>query len=154
DGFFEAPGVALANRRLSIVGLADGQQPISNESRTINVVFNGEFFDYIEKREELRGQGHVFRTSTDTELLPHLWEQYGEAMSEHLKGPFAFGPFDGAKRELVLGRDRIGIVPLFYTVVRDGGGEWLLFASEMKALFASRMVRAEPDRKGLNGIFT
>src|SRR3954468_8829560 len=74
DGFFEGPGVGFANRRLSIVGLADGRQPISNEDRTVNVVFNGELFDYVEKRDELRSQGHVFRTSTDTELIPHLWE--------------------------------------------------------------------------------
>src|SRR6266550_3536168 len=77
DGFLESPGLELANRRLSIVGLADGKQPITNEDRTVWTVFNGEFFDYPEKRKELEGR-HTFRTHTDTELLPHLWEEYRE----------------------------------------------------------------------------
>lgn len=154
DGFFEADGVHLANRRLSIVGLADGRQPISNEARTAHVVFNGELFDYVEKREELRGLGHTFRTSTDTELVPHLWEQHGERMFDHLRGQFALALYDQPARRLVLARDRIGIVPLFYTTVRDGGGAWLLFASEIKALLVSGLVRAEPDLHGINGIFT
>lgn len=154
DGFFEADGVALANRRLSIIGLADGKQPLHNETGTVNVVLNGELFEYIEKRAELQGQGHVFRTSTDTEIVPHLWEQYGDGFFEHLHGQFAFALYDSAARRLILARDRIGIVPLFWTIVRDGGGEWLLFASEVKTLFVSGMVKAEPDVCGLNGIFT
>ena len=89
DGYFYAPGVGMANRRLSIVGLADGKQPIYNEDRSVVVVFNGEFFDYPEKRALLEASGHRFRTSCDTEILVHLWEQYGEGMLEHLKGQFA-----------------------------------------------------------------
>jgi asparagine synthase (glutamine-hydrolysing) len=154
DGFFEAEGVSLANRRLSIVGLADGKQPVSNESGTAKVVINGELFDYVEKRAELKAQGHVFRTSTDSEIVPHLWEQYGEGMFDHLRGQFAFALYDAPTRRLILARDRIGIVPLFWAVVRDGGGEWLLFASEIKALLVSGMVKAEADPLGLNGIFT
>jgi len=154
DGFYETDGIAFANRRLSIVGLADGRQPISNESRTVHTVFNGELFDYIEQREELRGQGHVFRTSTDTELVPHLWEQHGEGFFDRLRGQFALALHDGPSRTVILARDRIGIVPLFYAVARDAGGEWLVFGSEIKAILASGMVRAEPDRMGLNGVFT
>jgi asparagine synthase (glutamine-hydrolysing) len=154
DGFFEADGIAFANRRLSIVGLADGRQPISNESRTVHTVFNGELFDYVEQREELRRQGHVFRTSTDTELVPHLWEQYGEGFFDQLRGQFALALHDGPSRTVILARDRIGIVPLFYAVTRDAGGEWLVFGSEIKAILASGMVKAEPDRMGLNGVFT
>jgi asparagine synthase (glutamine-hydrolysing) len=154
DGFYETDGLGMANRRLSIVGLFDGKQPIANEERSIEVVFNGEFFDYVEKREALKGLGHSFRTSTDSEILPHLWEQYGLAFFEHLRGQFAFALYDSKQREVILARDRIGIVPLFYTVQRDASGEWLLFASEIKALLASGMVRAEPDVFGINGVFT
>src|SRR6185295_13248323 len=90
DGFFARPGVALANRRLSIVGLADGRQPIFNEDRSVAVVFNGELFDYPEVRANLIARGHQFRTHCDTELLPHLWEDFGEGMLEKLRGQFAF----------------------------------------------------------------
>jgi asparagine synthase (glutamine-hydrolysing) len=154
DGFFESDGVALANRRLSIIGLADGQQPLHNENRTVHVVMNGELFDYIEQREVLKSQGHQFRTSTDTEIVPHLYEQHGANFLDHVHGQFAICVYDEPKKTLILARDRIGIVPLFFTTVRDGGGEWLLFASEIKALFASGMVQPAVDHAGLNGIFT
>ena len=154
DGFFEAEGVSLASRRLSIIGVVDGKQPITNESGSAQMVANGELFDYVEKRAELKAQGHVFRTSTDVEIVPHLWEQYGEGMFDHIRGQFAFALYDAPTRRIILARDRIGIIPLFWTLVRDGGGEWLLFASEIKALLVSGMVKAEADPKGLNGIFT
>src|SRR5262245_12491899 len=154
DGFLERPGLHLASRRLSIVGLADGKQPIANEDRTVFTVFNGELFNYSDKRPELEGKGHVFRTHTDTELLPHLWEEYREKMFEHIKGQFAFCLWDGRTNEVILARDRAGICPLFYTVVKHDGTNWLLFASEMKALFASGLVDRRPDMQGLNHIFT
>src|SRR5260221_6209717 len=88
DGYFRQDGVAMASRRLSIVGLFDGRQPISNEDGTVSVVFNGELFDYPERRAELEARGHVFRTHCDTELFPHLWEEYGEAMFEHIRRQF------------------------------------------------------------------
>src|ERR1700758_2565318 len=84
DGFLEQPGLALATGRRSTVGLADGRQPISNEDRSVSVVFNGELFDYPEMRAELEGRGHRFATHCDTELIPHLWEDHGEGMFEHL----------------------------------------------------------------------
>src|SRR5262245_39558609 len=90
DGYLDGSYLELGNRRLSIVGLADGQQPISNEDGSVWVVFNGEFFDYKAQKARLEGLGHTFRTHTDTELIPHMWEQYGEAMFEHLEGQFAF----------------------------------------------------------------
>jgi len=150
EGFLVRPGLALAARRLSIVGLADGQQPVSNEDRSISVVFNGELFDYVERREELKARGHRFVTHCDTELIPHLWEDYGEKMWERLRGQFAIALWDERKRHLQLGRDRFGIAPLFWTRQND----WLLFASEIKGLLASGMVPVRPDRRGIDHIFT
>src|SRR2546421_5704014 len=86
DGYLERPGLALASRRLSIVGLADGRQPISNEDRSVSVVYNGELFDYPEQKAKLEGRGHRFRTHADTELLPHFWEDHEEAFFDQLRG--------------------------------------------------------------------
>src|SRR5262245_16855590 len=154
DGFLVRPGFHLASRRLSIVGLADGKQPISNEERTVWTVFNGELYNYAETRPQLESKGHVFRTHTDTELVPHLWEEYRERMFDHVKGQFAFCLWDSRSNEVVLARDRAGICPLFYTVVKRDGAHWLLFASEMKALFATGLVDRQPDIQGLNHVFT
>jgi asparagine synthase (glutamine-hydrolysing) len=150
EGFLVRPGLALASRRLSIVGLADGQQPVANEDRSIFVVFNGELFDYVERRAALKEQGHKFITHCDTEVIPHLWEDCGEKMWEQLRGQFAIALWDERKRQLQLGRDRFGIAPLFWTQQDD----WLLFASEIKGLLASGMVPARPDRRGIDHIFT
>jgi asparagine synthase (glutamine-hydrolysing) len=154
DGYLERPGLHLANRRLSIVGLADGQQPIANEDKTVWTVFNGEFFDYKEKRAALEAKGHVFRTHTDTELIPHLWEDHGADFLQHVKGQYAICVWDSRTNEVVLARDRAGICPLFYTVVKHDGADWLLFASEMKGLFASGLVERKADLQGLNHVFT
>jgi len=150
EGFLMRPGVALASRRLSIVGLADGQQPIANEDRTLFVVFNGELFDYVERRQELRDRGHRLVTHCDTEIIPHLWEDHGEQMWEKLRGQFAIALWDQSKRQLHLGRDRFGIAPLFWS----RQGDWLLFASEIKGLLASGMVPSRPDRRGIDHVFT
>jgi asparagine synthase (glutamine-hydrolysing) len=154
DGFLDRDGIHLASRRLSIIGLKDGRQPIFNEDQTVAVVYNGELFDYPERRSELQAKGHRFRTSTDTEILPHLWEEYGELMFEHVRGQFAFCLWDSRKNTIILARDRAGICPLFWTTRSDAQGHWLLFASEIKGLLASGMVPARPDRRGLNHIFT
>ena len=154
DGYLERPGLHLANRRLSIVGLADGQQPIANEDRSVWTVFNGEFFDYKEKRAALEAKGHVFRTHTDTELVPHLWEDHGADFLQHVKGQYAICVWDSRTNEVLLARDRAGICPLFYTTVKHDGSDWLLFASEMKSLFASGMVERKADLQGLNHVFT
>jgi len=150
EGFLEQPGISLASRRLSIVDLADGQQPMTNEDCNVFVVFNGELFDYVERREELVRQGHRFRTHCDTEIIPHLWEDFHEGMWERLRGQFAIALWDERLRQLHLGRDRFGIAPLFWT----RQGDWLLFASEIKGLLASGMVSPRPDRKGLDHVFT
>src|SRR5690242_9999637 len=94
DGHLLTPGVALASRRLSIVGLADGRQPIGNEDGRISVVYNGELFDYPETRAALEARGHRFRTHCDTELIPHLWEEHGEGTFERLRGQFAVAVWD------------------------------------------------------------
>ncbi len=154
DGYLARPGLGLASRRLSIVGLADGRQPIYNEDRAIAVVFNGELFDYPERKTELQARGHVFRTHCDTELLPHLWEEHGEEMLTKLRGQFAFALWDERRRQLTLARDRFGICPLYWTRRQTAEGEVLLFASEIKALLASGLVPARPDVRGLNHAFT
>jgi asparagine synthase (glutamine-hydrolysing) len=150
EGYFQRPGVVLGSRRLSIVGLADGQQPVANEDRTVSVVFNGEFFDYPEQRAELESRGHRLVTHCDTEIVPHLWEENQEGVFERLRGQFALALWDERRHRLVLGRDRFGICPLYWT----RQGDWLLFASEIKALLASGLVPARPDLRGIDHIFT
>jgi asparagine synthase (glutamine-hydrolysing) len=154
DGFLERPGLALASRRLSIVGLADGRQPIRNEDGSVAVVFNGELFEYPEMRAELAGRGHHFATHCDTEIVPHRWEDHQEEMFAHLRGQFALALWDERRQRLILARDRFGICPLYWTRQRGPDGEWLLFASEIKALLASGMVPARVDPRGLGHVFT
>src|SRR5262249_4319997 len=146
--------VALASRRLSIVGLFDGRQPISNEDGAVSVVFNGELFDYPEVKADLTSRGHVFRTHADTELIPHLYEDHGEAMLEKLRGQFAIALWDERNQRLLLARDRFGICPLYWTRQTTAAGDFLLFASEIKALLASGLVPARPDPRGINHAFT
>jgi asparagine synthase (glutamine-hydrolysing) len=150
EGYFKKPGIVLGSRRLSIVGLADGQQPVANEDRSVSVVFNGEFFDYREKYAELVARGHRLITHCDTEIIPHLWEESQGGMFERLRGQFALALWDERRQCLILGRDRFGICPLYWT----RQGDWLLFGSEIKALLASGMVSARPDLRGIDHIFT
>jgi asparagine synthase (glutamine-hydrolysing) len=153
-GFLQRPGLGLVSRRLSIVGLSDGRQPLTNEDGSVWVVFNGELFDYPEERARLEARGHRFRTHCDTELVPHLWEDHGEEMFSSLRGQFALALWDDRRRMLVVGRDRFGICPLFWTRQTTRSGEWLLFASEIKALLATGMVPPRPDARGINHVFT
>ncbi len=150
EGYFNRAGVTLGSRRLSIVGLADGQQPMSNEDGNVSVVFNGELFDHLEKRAELAARGHRLVTHCDTEIIPHMWEEGGLDMFERLRGQFAIALWDERERKLTLGRDRFGICPIYWT----RQGDWLLFASEIKALMASGMVPARPDLRGIDHLFT
>jgi asparagine synthase (glutamine-hydrolysing) len=143
------PGVALGARRLSIVDLAGGRQPLCNEDSSIWVAFNGELFEYPELRQELLGGGHTLATRCDTEAWVHLYEDRGLGMFEKARGQFAVSLWDRNNRTLVLGRDRVGICPLYYTQA-DG---WLLWASEIKALFASGMVKPRPDHRGIDHLF-
>ncbi len=144
------PGIALGNRRLSIVDLEGGRQPLANETGEIWVAYNGELFEYPELFEQLKGRGHRFSTRCDTELWVHLYEDLREGMFEKARGQFAVSLWDRPNRTLILGRDRVGICPLYYTEV-DG---WLLWGSEVKALLASGMVAARPDPKGIDHLFT
>ncbi len=144
------PGVALGARRLSIIDLAGGRQPIPNEDRSIWVAFNGELFEYPEIRRDLIANGHQLATRCDTEAWVHLYEDLGERMFEKARGQFAVSLWDRNTRTLILGRDRVGICPLYYTEV-DG---WLLWGSEIKALLASGLVQARPDLKGVDHLFT
>jgi len=153
DGYFTQRGLGLASRRLSIVGLFDGRQPIANEDHSVNVVFNGELFDYPEKRQMLQGRGHQFATHADTEIIPHLWEDHQEQMFDHLRGQFAIALWDERRRRLILGRDRFGICPLYWSRQTRDGIDWLLFASEIKALLASDLVPARPDPRGIHQVF-
>src|SRR5438132_11929190 len=130
----------LANARLSIIDLEGGSQPIANEDETLWIVFNGEIFNYLELRAELEPRGHTFRTSTDTEVILHLFEEYGPACLERMNGQFSIAIWDTKRRRLFLARDRLGVRPLFYTQV---GGDSLLFASEIKSILSDRRVRAE-----------
>jgi asparagine synthase (glutamine-hydrolysing) len=150
DGYLLRPGLGLASRRLSIVGLGDGRQPIFNEDGTIAVVFNGELFDYPERKAALQAKGHVFRTHTDTELIVHLYEEHGEGVFAQLKGQFALALVDFSRRTIFLARDRVGICPLHWS----RQGDWLAFGSEIKALLASGAVPAAVDPRGLDHLFT
>lgn len=149
-GFHHEPGLALGARRLSIVDLAGGHQPIANEDESIWVAFNGELFDYPELADELRARGHRLKTRCDTELWVHLHEDFGEAMFERTKGQFAVALWNRRERALILGRDRVGIAPLHYAEA-DG---WLLFCSEIKGLLASGMVAPRVDIKGIDHLFS
>ena len=129
-GFLEAPGVVAGIRRLRVIDLATGDQPIANEDGTVEVVFNGEIYNHVELRRDLSARGHRFRTRSDTEVLVHLWEERGVEMVGALDGMFAFCIVDRARRQTFLARDALGIKPLF---VRTVGGA-LAFASEVRAL--------------------
>ncbi|MCP4220324.1 MAG: asparagine synthase (glutamine-hydrolyzing) [bacterium] len=151
DGYFHEKNVAMGQRRLSIIDLSTGTQPIYNEKRDICIVFNGEIYNYIELREELLKKGHQFRTSSDTEVIVHLYEEYGRDCVNYLNGQFAIAIWDAPKKKLFLARDRVGIRPLFYSMLEDGT---LLFGSEMKALFQYPEVQARIDSEGLGQVFT
>lgn len=141
EGFHFERHAAFGHRRLTIIDLSAGEQPVFNEDRTVLVVFNGEIFNYRELREQLQKQGHSFRTATDTEVIVHAWEQYGEACVELFRGMFAFAVHDLRDGSLFLARDRLGIKPLYYS----RRGESIRFASEIKPLLLDQGGVAAPD---------
>ncbi len=150
DGELFLPGIGIGHRRLSLVGLGDGQQPIWNEDRTVAVIFNGELFDHVAQRKQLQTRGHRFRTSTDTELLVHLYEEQGDSFVERLEGQFSFVLIDQTKRIVLMARDRMGICPLNWA----RRGDWLYFGSEIKSLIVPGAVTPDCDPKGIDHIFT
>lgn len=139
EGAMLAPGIALGMRRLAIIDLLAGEQPAWNENRTIAVVLNGEIYNYQQLRSELTKRGHHFNSASDTEVLPHLYEEYGAAMVEHLNGMFAFALWDARRRKLFIARDRLGEKPLYWGVFAGK----LIFASEPKVLLAHPAVKPE-----------
>lgn len=151
EGYHEEPGLGLGHRRLSVIDLSTGQQPLCNEDGTVWVAFNGEIFNYVELRDALQRRGHVFRTRSDTETLVHLYEEYGLDFVDHLNGQFAIALWDRSRRSLVLARDRVGIRPLFHATLPDGT---LLFGSEMKAILAHGAVAAEIDPVAVGQVAT
>ncbi len=149
-GYFRSPICALAGARLSIIDLETGDQPVANEDESVWTVQNGEIFNFIELRAELQGRGHRFRTRSDTEVIVHAYEEYGDRFAERLSGQFAIALWDTRRQCLILARDRVGIRPLFYA--RIGGH--LLFASEVKAILAVAPAAAVLDEQGLAQVFT
>ena len=149
-GVYVAPGVGIGMRRLSIIGLDTGHQPMSNEDGTVWVVFNGEIYNYASLRHDLEQRGHVFKTTSDTECLVHLYEDHGKNLVEHLRGMFAFAIWDGPRRQLLLGRDRLGIKPLYYTESKHG----LVFASELKPVLNCHGVDRSLDWDAVGHLLT
>ncbi len=144
------PGLGFGHRRLSIIDVATGQQPLWNEDGTVCVVFNGEIYNYQELIPELTALGHRFGTRSDTEVIVHAWEAWGERSVERFRGMFAFALWDRNRRTLFLARDRLGVKPLHYAVLPDG---WLVFGSELKSLLAHRGTPREIDPLALEEYF-
>jgi asparagine synthase (glutamine-hydrolysing) len=149
-GYYLDDWAALGHGRLSIIDLSTGSQPIANEDQSLWIIYNGEVFNYPELREDLLQKGHHFTTHSDTEVLLHQIEQYGPDGLAGLNGQYAFAVWNSRSRELLLARDRIGILPLFYTIQNDR----LLFASEIKSLFACPQIPRRLDPLALDQIFT
>lgn len=142
DGFFVEENIGLAMRRLSIIDIQTGHQPLSNEDGNVWIVFNGEIYNHQDLRKDLQVRGHRYRTKSDTETIVHLYEEYGTKCVEHLRGMFAFAIWDRTKRCLFLARDRLGIKPLYYRFENNT----LLFGSEIKTLLAYAGVKPEFNR--------
>ena len=150
EGYHVAGPVALGHRRLRIIDLATGQQPIANETGTVHAMLNGEIYNYRTLTSMLRGRGHRFATSSDTEVIVHAWEEFGEECLAHLNGMFALVVWDAERRTLFAARDRLGEKPLYYAE-RDG---WFVFGSELRALLAHPAVGADLDFRGFGRYLT
>jgi asparagine synthase (glutamine-hydrolysing) len=144
-GYLVDPGVAIGMRRLSIIDLSSGHQPIFNEDDSVAVVFNGEIYNYRELRQWLEARGHHFKTASDTEVIVHLWEEVGADFADRLNGMFAIALLDRRARKLVLARDHVGIKPLYYARVENG----LVFGSEVKVVLESGWVPRRLDMDAL-----
>jgi asparagine synthase (glutamine-hydrolysing) len=149
-GLHLEPGVGLAHRRLSIIDIATGQQPLFNEDGSVVVVFNGEIYNFAELAQELAALGHVFCTHSDTEVIVHAWEQWGDACVTRFRGMFAFALWDRNQHTLFLARDRLGIKPLYYARLPDGA---LIFASELKSLLLYPGLKRTLDVRAVEDYF-
>jgi asparagine synthase (glutamine-hydrolysing) len=150
DGEFSEPGCGLAHRRLAIIDIRGGIQPLFNEDHSVVVVYNGEIYNFRDLTTELTNHGHRFRTSCDTEVIVHAWEQWGEGCVERFRGMFAFALFDRKKQVLFLARDRLGIKPLYYSISARGQ---LVFGSELKALLVHPEVSRGIDPRAVEDYF-
>jgi asparagine synthase (glutamine-hydrolysing) len=151
QGTFLNAGVALGMRRLSIIDLAGGNQPISGEDGSVTIVFNGEIYNFLELKPKLQALGHTFKTHSDTESIVHAYEEFGPNCVDHLRGMFAFAIWDAKARSLFLARDRVGKKPLYYTVTPKGT---LVFGSELKTLLEHPDVARELDPKAVDAYIT
>src|SRR5215475_4567815 len=145
-GLYLGDSVALGHRRLSIVDLGGGRQPMAKEDDSFRTVSNGGIYNHRELRPMLEDRGHLYRNSSDTETIIHLYEEFGPRGVERLRGMFAYAIWDGRRRRLVIARDRLGIKPMYYVIREDGS---LYFASEIKALVEGRAVRPELNYNAL-----
>lgn len=150
SGLHLEPGLGLGHRRLSIIDLSSGQQPLFNEDETVVVTYNGEIYNFPELTDELKGLGHQFRTHCDTEVIVHAWEEWGESCVDRFRGMFAFGLWDRNRETLFLARDRIGIKPLYYAKLADGR---FLFGSELKSLKVNPELPREIDPTAVEEYF-
>lgn len=149
NGIFREPGISAGIRRLAVIDIEGGDQPIASEDGNVQVVCNGEIYNFRELRKTLEEKGHLFRTFSDTEVLVHLWEEHGPGMVDHLNGMFSFCIHDSRKKETFIARDRLGIKPLYYALE----GETLAFASELAALLRHPDVSSEIDFDLLQELF-
>jgi asparagine synthase (glutamine-hydrolysing) len=149
-GIHLAPGLGLGMRRLSVIDLAGGSQPVRNEDGTVWVVFNGEIYNFRDLRRDLTASGHVFYTGTDTEVIVHLYEEHGTACVDHLRGMFGFALWDGRRQQVLIARDRLGVKPLYWT---EAEGR-LIFASELKAILQLPEVERRINWGSLDHLFT
>ncbi|HEV7396903.1 MAG TPA: asparagine synthase (glutamine-hydrolyzing) [Pyrinomonadaceae bacterium] len=145
EGLMVGTGIALGMRRLAIIDLITGEQPAYNEDHSVSVILNGEIYNYRELRQDLERRGHTFRSESDTEVLPHLYEEYGKEMVQHLNGMFAFALWDAKRRRLFIARDRFGEKPLYWGIFDNT----LLFASEPKVLLAHPSVKPSLNLQAL-----
>jgi asparagine synthase (glutamine-hydrolysing) len=150
-GYYHAPGIGLGHRRLSVIDLSTGDQPLSNEDGSVQVIFNGEIYNFADVRAELIARGHTFRTSSDTEIIVHGYEEWGERCVGRFRGMFAFAIWDGGARRLLLGRDRLGVKPLYYAEVPGVG---IVFGSEIKSLLEDPDVPREWRPEALDAYLT
>src|SRR5436190_408866 len=151
SGFFLKDGVALGMRRLSIIDLAGGHQPISGEDGSATIIFNGEIYNFQELQPRLEGRGHVFRSRSDTEAIVHAYEEYGNSCVDHLRGMFAFAIWDDREKKIFIARDRVGKKPLYYSVTRGGT---LVFGSELKSLLEHPDVERNINPQALDAYFS
>ncbi len=146
QGYYLNGRLGLGHRRLSIIDLETGQQPMTNEDKSLWLVFNGEIYNFLDLRRQLAQAGHVFRTRSDAEVILHAYEEYGARCVEHFNGMFAFAIWDQPQNHLFLARDRVGIKPLYYAPLP----ECFVFASELKSILAHPKVPRNLDRQALS----